>query len=1117
MLFFKIGKDWQEVELNKENEVIALNYNFASLENPTLYQSEFSYNINIERTPKNDKLLENYFRLDSLIGDYFTANSKIDFIYILDNQIISNGCTALQSISETHYTFALNGSLTNIFLKAINSGWADNPNPNDFDYFQITDVLENCRLTPSLVKKSWENDNYNFSFISFENITDIEDKFTQIAGFIPTNFNEYTEFDTDKWKIGNNIAGLFKLSDNTESNVDYSDEEINETVMCEYRCYEQQPYIYVSRLYQLYQKYFKQITGYDLVLDSRWFSNNYGFLQNLIYVLPKLNTEAVIETNQYTENFGKFFTYPFNDALTYNHTIISSNTITCSGANQAIFEWTLPLEFDIPTLSKNKTKAFNIKYAIKLNVKVKNSEETFEDKTYIYLPVPNDTDDEGNLKFTTLDIYKQSWRNAGYEVVEYVYDTEQRQENNDITVRFGFLNGKMLLKDLTDAHLEINFSFVPNPQYQIISTNNLVLGQYDDNFNAILRSEAIIDTSLKFSNSYNSEINMKRLFGDIKPFTILLKHSKLNGLVWVLDVYKQEIRLLRRADYFYDCFYDTTLLKGKLSSTHPYKDLYDITNITDLQDYRILPMDWTTRDITLNFDVGDDTYGKTYQEKYGKTFGSKLIHTQNKLNQDNKDLFCTSDYDRINPPIFSAEFIRPLQWISNNINKKVQDDNKLVATSNCFCYRLSNTLYDVEVRNGYRIDDNGNAYVLISGDTELENFNNLYCWHYQKETVDEITTVRPTFSECNKNNFSLLFAEPYEYYSREYPSAKATKYIYDEQMREYFEELYNINNKSLECKIYITSELFLRLKNNPFVVLGNVAYIVSEIFDWRGEGFTKCKLRQVTNIETLFKKSTVKPKKNINVDLNINPIEPDEPEIDETENEALILTNLADTQNTFTVNLPTDTNYSYKLNSTDDWQTTSGNNSFTVESNSNLYLKDTYKTSSSITPIITATANFKVSGVLPNGNIDNAYSYMFSRNSFLTDASELKLTATELASYSYANMFQNCTSLVNAPIIEATTLADYSCRSMFYSCYSLVNAPIIKATTLAVSCYTYMFAGCSSLNYIKCYIEKWNTENTFNWLQGVENEGILETNCSNISTNTWSGVPSGWLLKPIQD
>ena len=94
MLYFKINNNWEEVELNNENEVISLNYNLNSLTNPTLYQAEYSYNINIERTPKNDKLFENVFRLDSVLQD-FSTNTKLEFMYIIDNQIVSNGSTTI--------------------------------------------------------------------------------------------------------------------------------------------------------------------------------------------------------------------------------------------------------------------------------------------------------------------------------------------------------------------------------------------------------------------------------------------------------------------------------------------------------------------------------------------------------------------------------------------------------------------------------------------------------------------------------------------------------------------------------------------------------------------------------------------------------------------------------------------------------------------------------------------------------------------------------------------------------------------------------------------------------------------------------------------------------------
>ena len=88
---------------------------------------------------------------------------------------------------------------------------------------------------------------------------------------------------------------------------------------------------------------------------------------------------------------------------------------------------------------------------------------------------------------------------------------------------------------------------------------------------------------------------------------------------------------------------------------------------------------------------------------------------------------------------------------------------------------------------------------------------------------------------------------------------------------------------------------------------------------------------------------------------------------------------------------------------------------------------------------------------------------LFYRNEYIVDASNLRLPYTTLESNCYYSMFQNCTSLVNAPQLPATTIADSCYRSMFENCTSLVNAPALPATTLANYCYSSMFYGCSSL------------------------------------------------------
>ena len=89
------------------------------------------------------------------------------------------------------------------------------------------------------------------------------------------------------------------------------------------------------------------------------------------------------------------------------------------------------------------------------------------------------------------------------------------------------------------------------------------------------------------------------------------------------------------------------------------------------------------------------------------------------------------------------------------------------------------------------------------------------------------------------------------------------------------------------------------------------------------------------------------------------------------------------------------------------------------------------------------------------------YISMFSGCTSLTQAPELP--ATTLANNCYSNMFYGCTSLTKAPELPATTLASYCYVQMFYGCISLTKAPDLPATTLEKSCYSFMFQGCTSL------------------------------------------------------
>ncbi|MBE6741704.1 MAG: hypothetical protein E7570_05290 [Ruminococcaceae bacterium] len=92
---------------------------------------------------------------------------------------------------------------------------------------------------------------------------------------------------------------------------------------------------------------------------------------------------------------------------------------------------------------------------------------------------------------------------------------------------------------------------------------------------------------------------------------------------------------------------------------------------------------------------------------------------------------------------------------------------------------------------------------------------------------------------------------------------------------------------------------------------------------------------------------------------------------------------------------------------------------------------------------------------------ESCYSYMFNGCTSLTTAPELP--ATTLRTYCYRNMFSGCTSLTTAPELPATTLALCCYGGMFQNCTNLTTAPQLPATALEVYCYQNMFNGCESL------------------------------------------------------
>lgn len=853
-LYIKINDIWYEPDIDTKENNITLDYVFDSLENPTKYTSEMSYTgFILPITPKNNKIFDNLNIVDNTVK--YSPLENIEYILISDGDTISSGTCYVESIDEKNYNLSVNGSLYNIFSKLLNSGFRSDI--NDTEYYQIKELWKNIYLTPSTVNACWnigDNEIFNLALIPKLDVL----RMSNTVGFMPTTFTDMGDFATDKWVNNNDIT-----------EIGYGDLSMQQ--IAEFRVNKLKPYIYVDKLFQIYRNECKQITDYELILDERWFNETNEHLRNVVYVLPSLNDKSISKTNQFHTTISNTsnMNYDYSNFVNLNETIVSPYTTTVSSPNQGMFEYQIPLQVKIPynTLPNNLVYCWNPYLFLVVNVKVLNDENTeYLNKKIAYILEPAYKDGNGNYKFTFSNYIITLVSNFADEVQRLRVGPTITFNGNETYFDFGSIYNQIFLTDLDNAHLELNIqvgkitigSNPTNSPIAHIMTDGGIYQVNDYRFlNVTFESDVLINNSLTINNGSGSRITLERLFQSELPFNVLLKYSKLLGLFWLVDDYNKTVTVIRRSDYFYDCFFSDLSNKGS-NDIYPYTGFYDITDLVDFTSFNEYPLSWNSRKVSLNFNEADNQYSKEYKEKYGMTFGSVVINTNNETSLTTENLLCTNDSDTINAPIFSNEWIRPFKSYQSNRVYKVEDDTYLIDNDNLFMYRLSNGVYNTDIRDGYRVDDNGDAYIILSSDSTLEQQRNVFCYHSEAIENDLITTVRPRFSEANNNGYSLLFAKPYEYYTIDFP----TNFIglYESEYSDYFSEVYNANNKTLKVSALISGLLYNRLKTVPLVVIGNISYIILEISGWSAYDYCTLTLRQINNIEMLYKKNKVQTK-----------------------------------------------------------------------------------------------------------------------------------------------------------------------------------------------------------------------------------------------------------------
>ncbi len=852
-LYLLVNENWERVDVEKGND-LAFNYTFSQLSNPTQYVSEYSYTIVLPKTPKNNRLFSFVGLLDAQLNQF---NNNFPYMAVAEGNIVSRGTAYIEVIDKDGYSLQLSGALYNIFKTLMSCGWHKGAER------VMAELWGNVSLTPSIINNSfntpeplWDTSNLP-QFPLF--------LFPHFAGFMPTNGLEMEGFDETKC-LNNDV---FEQVANGS--------KVSGQQMAEFRCSRLRPYIYIDKLWRAYRGVCKDATGYDMVLDDRWFNEGNDYLKNVCYTLPLLDDKSNSTANQHVVSFNtNSYTGWANDVKN----IVVPHTVTATKPNRVKFEFSLPVVFEFDgnglyRLAQEGTKiCFDRTYYYIITAKVTNGTTDYFEQKYGFMIEPGHKGDNGALLFPEIE---QSVANrlsslVGNSNVRVIRSIPQITYNGSrTTVDFGELFKSIELPSsvtsVEDAHLELNYEIrhiVPtNPPFYDSGcpVKSIVTGDrvdidadwviYPINYYYMnpmyYRVDMLIDTILTVVSGSGSMLNMTRLMGGTKGFEVLLKYSKLMGLYWVANDFKKEIRVVKREDYFYDCFNEGIIPKSDVENG--FVDLSDCVDVTTME---VKPLSWDARTVVLNYEVGTSSYAKEYNDKYGLSYGSIRIHTATDRNNEVVELLGTTDYDKIVAPIFSQEWIQPYRSYNGRVYK-VKDDRYMVDEGNCFVFRLPNGTYNAVNRDGWRVTD-GVAQVLLSGDTEKELIEGVRCYHLAAESGDLLTSVRPVFSDKNKNGRSFLMGEPAEYYSdKDTTEVDSFKGLYSERYESYFKEVYNPRNKSVRIGAWLDVGMYNRLKYNPFVTMGNVGYIVLEVSSWSDDGLTWVTMRQIDNYEALYK------------------------------------------------------------------------------------------------------------------------------------------------------------------------------------------------------------------------------------------------------------------------
>lgn len=833
-----------EAELG-QSVALNLTKTFENLSNPTDYYSEYSKTIELPITATNNKIFKHFYMADSMVTDQtIDPRKKQPFKLLWNSEVVMSGDAKLENANTILNDNKYEITLYSTFGMVMNELSQCTFNPyEDVDEKYVIDTpfnTDNLTVDRFLVKESFEQEEHNM---------DGEDVLDYI-GFIPTYQGQYTDFQSDKVRmmdIESSIA-VTELS-----------KERDEHYMREFRSYYQQPFIWVNKMWNMLQNKCAELTDYNIVLHPSWFNMSNPYWKDLIYTCPSLynGDDNYIE---YSATIESGNTYHRKQITTKNgliqHSRMQVKPQMVSGDNvtydqmTGVFNPTKRIGFSAIT-AKMYMVIGCLDNSVQSNLhnhycRIKNGNPVYVK----YIAVDNETNQPIDGASYTYMFY--SGNHIGFTNFDESVDVGTTNRDNPdspsmVGVRKldGWWWGRNLdltLKVLTNKPYRLEVEVYTNindtpfekafsnivPQWDILWSDVWTNGF---EFGTLMKYGSV--SSIEHLRSY-SDISMYRIFPkDMTLLSVLLNYSKMFGLLWDVDDDNKTITVKTRNAYFQN------------------KVIEDWTDKVDKsKDFKMNPITFDTKYVYFNVEDGDCTRLKQYQDKYKYGYGSKKIDTEYDFNAESKDLFSgivpsivsqkgqDSFYINTEHPD-SANFMGyNYKVYPNEVYVDNDDNGDNAGMSGAFYFRRGTFAPDGRISG---TANNGNSVVRITDDSKKMLLADEYCWNFM-EQYNVLCNALPRVT-TTLDGMSIHFEKPAEYYYKN--NERNTRFIYEMYWKDFIDERYSVQNKKVECFMYITPMEYKEFTFYKFITINNVLYHINKITDYDFDVNTPTKVELV--------------------------------------------------------------------------------------------------------------------------------------------------------------------------------------------------------------------------------------------------------------------------------